>query len=183
MLLPPKIPCRVEPLICSWHKSVARWTTIMLLPPVGHRSEVSTQNHTFLEADWQLLRNCWVLVRALMTSRNSCATYIERLKKEQNHPFRVYNSKKAEHYNKRLINASNSSQLFIAQIFLTLITVFAVYIMVDLDLVVGKVFVKAFKHSLRKGCQGNINFVIVLVLISWRIIHLAENWMVRLPLL
>ena len=34
---------------------------------------------------------------------------LERLKKEQNHPFRVYNSEKAEHYNKRLINASNSS--------------------------------------------------------------------------
>ena len=36
---------------------------------------------------------------------------LERLKKEQNHPFRVYNSEKAEHYNKRLMCASNSSQL------------------------------------------------------------------------
>ena len=35
--------------------------------------------------------------------------HLERLKKEQNHPFCVYNSEKAEHYNKRLINASNSS--------------------------------------------------------------------------
>ena len=31
-----------------------------------------------------------------------------RSKKGQNHSFRVYNSEKAEHYNKRLINASNS---------------------------------------------------------------------------
>ena len=30
---------------------------------------------------------------------------LERLKKEHNHPFCVYNSEKAEHYNKRLINA------------------------------------------------------------------------------
>ena len=34
---------------------------------------------------------------------------LERSKKEQNHLFRVYNSEKAEDYNKRLINASNSS--------------------------------------------------------------------------
>ena len=34
---------------------------------------------------------------------------LEILNKEVNQHFRVYNSKKAEHYNKRLINASNSS--------------------------------------------------------------------------
>ena len=72
---------------------------------------------------------------------------LERLKKEENHPFRVYNSEKAEHYNKRLINASNSSPTVDSQRFLTLITVFTVYIMVNLDLVVGRVFIKVFEHS------------------------------------
>ena len=44
-------------------------------------------------------------------------------------------------------------QLFFAQRFLTLITVFAVYIMVNPDLVVGRVFVKAFEHSVKVARQ------------------------------
>ena len=66
---------------------------------------------------------------------------LERLKKEKNHLFSAYNSEKVEHYNKKLINASNSSP------FLTFITVFAVYIMVNLDLLVGRVIANVFKHS------------------------------------
>ena len=38
-------------------------------------------------------------------------------------------------------------QLLIAQRFLTLITLFAVYIMMNLDLVLGGIFIKAFEHS------------------------------------